>query len=194
MTPEEMSIAIEILHRRVVDALGITDYTGKSKAIKQVCEVFSNPGPTAGIALIGKARSGKTALLRALKNFIEVIGNIPEAWTYLPEVRDLDCRYVWATEFRNPITSYEDFKLAIGSPILFIDGLGMETEFREAQMPSELMNLMIQLRSDYGFLTIIGSRFDLESLTEIYGEEVGLKLKHGYRFINIDSQKNIDRL
>lgn len=192
MTQESMSIAIEILLRRVVDALGLADYSGKSEAIKQVCEVFSNPGPTVGIALIGKARSGKTALLRAMKNFIEVVGDIPEAWTYVPEVQNLDCRYVWATEFRNPITYYEDFKLALSSPILIIDGLGMETEFREAKMTRELMNLMIQLRSDYGLLTIIGSRFDLESLTEIYGEEVGLKLKHSYRFIDIDGSNNID--
>lgn len=132
-----------------------------------------------GYLFSGRRGSGKTSIMLALKEFLELLRIIPDSWEY-PRINSIDSIYVRATDFCHPAISYEVFKDAAAIPVLFLDNLGYEIDGARASHTKEQIKELISVRYYRRLLTFIATPFDLQSIKETYGHHTASIIAENY--------------
>ena len=122
----------------------------------------------AGYLFSGRSGTGKTGIMLAVKEFIDLLSAIPDSWEYRG-IDSIDSMYVCTAGFCQPVFSYEVFKDAAAIPVLFLDNLGHEIDGAHAAQTKEAVKELLSMRYYRRLLTFIATPFDLRSIREIYG-------------------------
>lgn len=179
------------VHAQVLKKRNVEKVTPIPSAIHELANILLKP--KLGIVITGKPKSGKTTIMATLAQFGYLL-----RWCFLERKHK--------EEYTKPFTYIRPYDLhpqilekgkkdlysILACPVLYIDDLGMEEGVNGSNEIREMLRLVLWYRYDRKLLTIIGTPYDLENLTDLYGLDVGLKLKHGYRFIDINGQYKSD--
>lgn len=136
-------------------------------------------GNTCGYLFSGSFGTGKTILLIAIRQLLDLLKGVPSAWSY-QSIGSLEWDFMKATEMRFPIASQERFRIAATAPVLFIDDLGMEGGSEDGGLAIELMKMLIQFRYDARMLTFIATPYDMTTIQEVYGNRIASIINSAY--------------
>lgn len=140
-----------------------------------------------GYLFSGRSGTGKTGIMLAVKEFLELLRKIPDSWEY-PGINSIDSMYVRASDFCHPAISYEVFKDAAAIPVLFLDNLGYEIDGARATHTKEPVKELISARYYRRLITFIATPFDLQSIRETYGSHTASIIAENYYIV--ESERN----
>lgn len=161
------------------------DSTEYHSLLKGISQMLTSNQEKCGIMFTGQFGTGKTAIMSALRKFFDLLKNVPSAWAY-QEINSLDNAYIRAEDFRYPIVSYEKFCEAAATPILFLDNLGIELDTPKDDLAVALIKNLIRLRYDMRMFTLIATPFDIQSIREVYGNQIASIITNCYSIIELD--------
>lgn len=161
-----------------------------AKQLTTVASLLTNPGYQVGLLFYGPCGNGKTTMVRAIQQMLNVLNDLVFSSEERVGLRILTAKEIVEMRMENPKRWRE---ICCQSPLLAIDDLGMEP--KELQEYGNIITPIVDLlsyRYDRRLFTIITSNMSPADLAHIYGERIADRLRemlHGLYFENTTYRK-----